>query len=97
MANIESAKKRILVASKKELQNKMLISKLKTMLKKYDSAIKADDIELSAKLLPETLGYIDSLAHKGVIHRNNADRKKSAADKKFSDLKNKKATAAANA
>lgn len=88
MANIASAKKRVSVSAKKELQNKMLVSKLKTTLKKFDAAIVAGNLELSKKLLPETLGLIDSLAHKGILHKNNADRKKSAADSKFNRLVN---------
>lgn len=96
MANIESAKKRILVTQKKELQNKMLVSKLKTMLKKYDAAIKANNIELSESLFPETVGFIDNLAHKSILHKNNADRKKAAVSKKLNDLK-LKATPVANA
>jgi small subunit ribosomal protein S20 len=78
-----------LVNAKKELENKILISKLKTMLKKYNAAVNAGNIELSEKLLPETLGYIDNLKHKGVIHKNNADRKKSAVSRKIFLLKNK--------
>lgn len=89
MANIASAKKRILTSNKKELQNKTKVSKLKTMMKKYDAAIETNDIELSENLFTKTAGFVDNLAHKGVLHKNNAARKKSSLNKKLSDLKNK--------
>lgn len=86
MANTASAKKRILVTEKKQLRNKSLISKLKTTLKKYNAAIAAQDLELAKQLLPETIGLVDNLRHKGILHDNNADRKKSALNKKLNDL-----------
>lgn len=86
MANISSAKKRILVSKKKQLRNKSHISKLKTILKKYDAAISAQDVGLAKELLPQTVGLIDNLRHKGILHDNNADRKKSAAYNKLNAL-----------
>ncbi|MDD4002853.1 MAG: 30S ribosomal protein S20 [Clostridia bacterium] len=86
MANIASAKKRILVTIKKEERNKALISRLKTILKKYNAAIDSKDLELARKLFPETIGYIDNLRHKGILPDNNADRKKAAAEKKLNAL-----------
>lgn len=86
MANIASAKKRILVTLKKEQRNKALESRLKTILKKYNAAIESRDLELARKLFPETVGYIDNLRHKGILPDNNADRKKSAVEKKLNAL-----------
>lgn len=91
MANIASAKKRILVTAKKEMENQMLTSKLKTMLKKYDAAIKANDLLLLESLIPSTVGFIDNLELKGILHKNNANRKKAAIAKKFDNLKAKTA------
>lgn len=87
MANIKSAKKRILVSEKKRMQNQMLVSKLKTVIKKYNAAITAKDLALAEKLLPETFACIDSVASKGAIHRNNAARKKAVCGKKLDELK----------
>lgn len=86
MANIASAKKRILVTAKKQLRNKMHISKFKTLLKKYNQALSAQDVELSKTLMAEVIGYVDNLKHKGILHPNNADRKKSAIAKKLNKL-----------
>lgn len=46
MANIKSAKKRILVTQTKALRNKMTKSAVKTAVKKVDAAIAANDKEL---------------------------------------------------
>ena len=42
LANIKSAKKRILVIETKTLRNKMIKSKIKTLVKKVEAAIEAD-------------------------------------------------------
>ena len=43
MPNIKSAKKRVLVTATKNMQNKMLVSNLKTVIKKAELAIANDD------------------------------------------------------
>ena len=77
MANIKSAKKRILVTNKKNLRNRSIKSALKTTLKKYDAAIAAGDKELAASMLPSVVSAVDKAAAKGVMHKKAADRKKS--------------------
>lgn len=77
MANIKSAKKRILVNNKKNLRNRSIKSALKTAIKKYDAAVASGDKELAASMLPQVSSTIDKAAAKGVIHKNAADRKKS--------------------
>ena len=77
MANIKSAKKRILVNNKKNLRNRSIKSALKTVIKKYDAAVASGDIELAASMLPQVSSAIDKAAAKGVIHKNAANRKKS--------------------
>ena len=79
MANIKSAKKRILVNNKKNLRNRSVKSALKTAIKKYDAAVASGDKELAASMLPKVSSAIDKAAAKGVIHKNAANRKKIAA------------------
>ncbi len=86
MANIKSAKKRILVTEKKELQNKMVISEMKTAIKKFNAAVEKGDKESAAVLFPAAISIIDSTCAKGSIHKNNANRKKSALAKKYNAL-----------
>ena len=71
MANIKSAKKRILVAQTKTLRNKMI----KSAIKKVDAAIAANDKELAKAELLKATSAIDKAASKGVYHKNTAARK----------------------
>ena len=77
MPNIKSAKKRVLVNATKQARNKSANSALKTALKKANAAIEAnsDDKEVAVKL---AVKKIDQAVAKGLLHRNNAARKKSA-------------------
>ena len=61
MANIKSAKKRILVIEKKTLKNKIANSKMKTIIKKFYAAVESGD----------------KAAARGIIHKNAAAHKKS--------------------
>jgi len=75
LANIKSAKKRIEVIDKKTLRNKMIKSKVKTVIKKVEAAIAAGDKEAALANLLVAISEIDKAASKGVYHKNNASRK----------------------
>ncbi|MGN1227925.1 MAG: 30S ribosomal protein S20 [Christensenellales bacterium] len=87
MPNIKSAKKRVLVAEKKTLQNRMIKSKIATLMKKVKTLVSNGEIEEAQKLLPEVVAYIDSASDKGVIHQNNASRKVSSLTKLVNEAK----------
>ena len=75
MANIKSAKKRILVAEKRAARNKAIRSKVKTSIKKVEAAIKANDQAAAKAALIGATSEISRAASKGVYHKNNASRK----------------------
>ena len=75
MANIKSAKKRILVNEKKALQNQMIKSAVKTEIKKVRAAVEAGNKEEAAKALLAATSAIDKAESKGVIKKNTASRK----------------------
>jgi small subunit ribosomal protein S20 len=77
MANIKSAKKRVKVNNAKALRNKAVKSDLKTALKKADLAVanNADDKEAVVKA---AIKKVDMACTKGILHKNNAARKKSS-------------------
>lgn len=75
MANIKSAKKRILVNSKKALRNKMIKSNTKTSIKKVITAVNNGDKELAQTQLKNAISTIDKACKKGIYHRNTASRK----------------------
>lgn len=75
MANIKSAKKRILVNQTKAARNKAIKSRVKTAIKKVDAAVATKDIEAAKAALLEATSEIDKACTKGVFHKNTASRK----------------------
>ena len=90
MPNIKSAKKRVIIARKKNLENRALRSRMNTAVKNFNNAIDTNNIEEAERLLPLTMSVIDQTVSKGVIHKNNAANKKSALSKRLSDVKSGK-------
>ena len=86
MANIKSAKKRIKVAAKKTLRNKMITSRVKTLVKKVVSAVAFSDNEAAKVALTPAVAAIDKAANKGVYHRKTASRKISRLTKSVNKL-----------
>ncbi|MCI9552856.1 30S ribosomal protein S20 [Acutalibacter intestini] len=82
MPNIKSAKKRVKVIATKTLQNKAVNSQLKTQIKKANVAIETNASDKAA-VVCAAVKKIDQAAAKGIIHKNNAARKKAALDKKL--------------
>lgn len=75
MANIKSAKKRILVNRTKAERNKAIRSSVKTAIKKVRVAIEAKDKDAAQAALLAATATIDKAATKGVYHKNNASKK----------------------
>ncbi len=90
MPNIKSAKKRVLVIRKKNLENRMIRTQMNNAIKKFNNAIDTLNLEDADKLLPATMSTIDKAVSKGVIHKNQAANKKSALSKRLSDVKSGK-------
>jgi len=74
VANIKSQKKRILTDAKRAERNKAVKSELKTRTKKAVTKAGTDDGAESLRLAVKRL---DMAAAKGVIHKNQAARRKS--------------------
>lgn len=75
MANIKSAKKRILVTRTKAERNKAIRSKVKTAIKKVDAAVAAKDKDGAVAALTSAASEINKATSKGVYHKNTAARK----------------------
>lgn len=75
MANIKSAKKRVLVIETKTARNKAIKSRVKTYVKKVDAAVAAGDKAVAQAALKEAISEINKAASKGVYHKNTASRK----------------------
>lgn len=83
MANIKSALKRIKVAEFKTRRNKIIISSLKTSIKKFEDSVKAGNLEEAQNLYRKAASLIDKAAAKGTLHKNTAARKKSRLSNKL--------------
>ncbi len=75
MANIKSAKKRVLVIETKTARNKAIKSRVKTYVKKVETAVAAGDKAAAQAALLEAISEINKAASKGVYHKNTASRK----------------------
>ena len=86
MANIKSAKKRIRVNQVKALQNQMVKSQLKTVIKKYNAAVAAGDKAAASELYKLAVKKVDQAVAHGILHKNNAAHKKSQLTLKFNAI-----------
>lgn len=86
MANIKSAKKRILVNRTKAERNKSIKSGVKTAIKKVDAAVAANDKETAAAALLNATSVIDKATTKGVYHKNTSARKISRLSKNVNGI-----------
>lgn len=75
MANIKSAKKRIVTSQKRAAKNKAVKSGVKTAVKKVLVAVEAKDAATAAAAFENAKSIIDKAASKGVLHKNTAARK----------------------
>ena len=86
MANIKSAKKRIVVNETKAARNKAIRSKVKTCIKKVEAAVAAGDKAAAQAALTVAITEIEKAATKGVYHKNNAARKVSRVTKAVNSI-----------
>ena len=83
MANIKSAKKRILVINKKTARNRRIKSHLKAVLKNFDAALEAGDMTTAKEKLVLAEKKLMQAAAKNTIKKNAASRKVSRLTKRF--------------
>ena len=75
MANIKSAKKRVLVAERNADRNKAIKSRVKTYVKKVDAAVESGDKAAALAALREAEIELKKATTKGVYHKNTTSRK----------------------
>ena len=75
MANIKSAKKRILVNQTKYERNKSVKSAVKPAVKKVEAAVEANDKAAANEALIAATKLIEMAGSKGIFHKNNVARK----------------------
>lgn len=77
MPNIESAKKRVRSDAKKTNVNTLIISSMRTAIKKFEKEVKAGNKEEASNKLNIAIQRIDKAMSSGKIHKNKAARLKS--------------------
>lgn len=77
MANSPQAKKRARQGEKRRTHNASLRSLVRTNIKKVNAAISAGNAEEAQAAYASAMPVLDSLADKGIIHKNKAARHKS--------------------
>ena len=86
MPNIKSSKKDVLSSKAAYEKNKSEKSALKTVLKKFDAAVAEGNREQADSAYKAAVKSIDQAVNKGLIHKNNAARKKSNITLKMNKL-----------
>jgi len=81
----KSAQKQVRVAERKQLRNKSIRSECKTNITKAERLIFSGELEAAQKAVLAAISSLDKAAEKGVIHSNNAARRKSRLMKKLNE------------
>jgi small subunit ribosomal protein S20 len=77
LANIKSAQKRWRQNIKRRARNRMLRSATRSYVRDARSAIEDGEVQESAEAVRQAISALDKAVSKGIIHRNNAARRKS--------------------
>jgi small subunit ribosomal protein S20 len=76
--NIKANKKHVILSRIANERNKMAKSALKTVLKKFDAAVASGDKAQALAAYTAAVVAVDKAVNKGILHKNNAARKKSS-------------------
>jgi small subunit ribosomal protein S20 len=77
LANIKSAVKRARQNEKRRARNRIYRSSARTYVKRARRLVEAGDLEQAEQDVTSAIRALDLAAQKGVIHKNNAARRKS--------------------
>ena len=86
MPNIKSSKKDVISSKIAYEKNKAIKSELKTTMKKYDAALVSGDKAAAEVAYKAAVKAVDQAVIKGLLHKNNAARKKSSLTLKLNKL-----------
>ena len=89
MANTASAIKRVRSNERKRIRNRITRSGTRTAVREAREAIAASKVEEARRATLAAISALDKAAEKGVIHKNNAARRKSRLMKKLAALDKK--------
>ena len=87
MANIKSAIKRNKQNEKKRIRNRVVRGSTRTQIRRAQTLIEEGDAKASAEAVVFAISALDKASAKGVIHKNNAARRKSRLMKRLATVK----------
>ena len=85
MAGSKSAQTQVRVAEKRRVSNKSVRSEVKTNITKAEKVIFSGELKVAKEAVLTAVASLDKAAEKGIIHRNNAARRKSRLMKKLNE------------
>ena len=86
MANSKSALKRVRVSERRRIRNRTFRSAARTVVRRAESIIATGDAEAAATAVGTAVSMLDRTAGKGIIHPNNAARRKSRLMAKYNKM-----------
>ena len=87
MANTESALKRMRQTDKRRLRNRRVRSQTRSYIRRARAQIEAGELEEAQESVAKAIRALDRAAEKGIVHRNNAARRKSRLMRKLNQAK----------
>ena len=92
MENIKSQIKRNKQNEKRRVRNRIFRGRARTFVKKAHSVFEGGNIEEARQVTKVAISELDRAAEKGIIHKNNAARRKSRLMKRLAALEKQTAT-----
>jgi len=86
MPNIKSSAKRAQIGKEREMRNKAGRTRLKTSLKRFDQAVAGGNRAEADSAYKVAVKTVDKSVTKGLLHKNNAARKKSSLTRRLSSV-----------
>lgn len=86
MANHKSALKRIRQNEKRRIHNRTYRNRARTLVKKARTSLEGQDLEAARAATAAAIRDLDKAASRGIIHKRNADRRKSRLMKQLAEL-----------
>ncbi len=83
MPNIKQARKQARNSVKRQMRNRAVRSRTKTFITRAEKLVFAGEVESAQAAVTESIRALDRAAEKGIIHPNNAARRKSRLMKKL--------------
>ena len=91
MANLKSAIKRNRQNKKRRLRNRIYTGRARTSVRKAKVAIDVGEVDAAREATMQAVSALDKAAQKGILHKNNAARRKSRLMKRLAFLEQQNA------